>query len=62
MAEAVAASRGEGRSVRRGPDSSAGQVLWVAAVVAGTENLGALVLAAEEELVDADQRILAPRD
>jgi DNA-binding PucR family transcriptional regulator len=61
IAEAVAASRGEGRSVRRGPDVSGvrdGQLLWVAAVVAGTENLGALVLAPEEDLVDADQRIL----
>ena len=51
VAEAVAASRTEGRSVKRGP-------LWVAAVVAGTENLGALVLAPDRPLVDADQRIL----
>jgi sugar diacid utilization regulator len=51
IAEAVAASRTEGRSVRRGD-------LWVAAVVAGTENLGALVLRPEAPLVDADQRIL----
>jgi GAF domain-containing protein len=51
IAEAVAASRTEGRSVRRGE-------LWVAAVVAGTENLGALVLRPEAPLVDADQRIL----
>jgi sugar diacid utilization regulator len=49
--EAVAASRVEGRSVRRGG-------LWYAAVVAGTEDLGALVLRAQDELVDADQRIL----
>ncbi|MEE6261939.1 helix-turn-helix domain-containing protein [Plantactinospora sonchi] len=49
--EAVAASRTEGRSVRRGD-------LWYAAVVAGTENLGTLVLRPDEELVDADQRIL----
>ncbi|MEN3611945.1 helix-turn-helix domain-containing protein [Plantactinospora sp. ZYX-F-223] len=49
--EAVVASRTEGRSVRRGD-------LWYAAVVAGTENLGALVSRPEEELVDADQRIL----
>ena len=49
--EAVAASRIEGRSVRRGP-------LWFAAVVAGTENLGVLVLRPDHELVDADQRIL----
>ncbi|MEV4756747.1 helix-turn-helix domain-containing protein [Micromonospora sp. NPDC049559] len=51
LGEAVAASRTEGRSVRRGD-------LWYAAVVAGTENLGALVLHPDEELVDADQRIL----
>ncbi|HEX6968793.1 MAG TPA: helix-turn-helix domain-containing protein [Micromonosporaceae bacterium] len=51
MAEAVAASRTEGRSVRRGS-------LWYAAVVAGTENLGALVLRPDGDLVDADQRIL----
>lgn len=51
IAAAVAASRTEGRSVRRGP-------LWYAAVVAGTENLGALVLRPDDELVDADQRIL----
>jgi sugar diacid utilization regulator len=51
IAEAVAASRNEGRSVRRGP-------YWIAAVVAGTENLGALVLAPNEELGEADQRIL----
>lgn len=51
IVEAVAASRTEGRSVRRGP-------LWYAAVVAGTENLGALVLRPNDELVDADQRIL----
>ncbi|MFV2100669.1 helix-turn-helix domain-containing protein [Micromonospora sp. LOL_024] len=49
--EAVAASRTEGRSVRRG-------ALWYAAVVAGAENLGVLVLRPEEELADADQRIL----
>ncbi|MEU7617389.1 helix-turn-helix domain-containing protein [Micromonospora rifamycinica] len=51
LAEAVAASRTEGRSVRRGD-------LWYAAVVAGTENLGALVLRPDGALVDADQRIL----
>jgi DNA-binding PucR family transcriptional regulator len=51
LGEAVAASRTEGRSVRRGS-------LWYAAVVAGTENLGALVLRPDDELVDADQRIL----
>ncbi|WP_019871633.1 helix-turn-helix domain-containing protein [Salinispora oceanensis] len=48
---AVAASRAAGRSVRRGP-------LWYAAVVAGAENLGALVLRPDDELVDADQQIL----
>jgi sugar diacid utilization regulator len=51
MAEAVAASRTEGRSVRRGS-------LWYAAVVAGAENLGVLVHRPEGELVNADQRIL----
>jgi hypothetical protein len=51
VAEAVAASRGEGRSVRRGE-------VWVAAVVAGAENLGALILRPEHPLVDADQQIL----
>src|SRR5258705_24016 len=50
IAEALAASRTEGRSVRRGP-------LWVAAVVAGPEILGALVLRPARALVDADQRI-----
>jgi GAF domain-containing protein len=51
LAEAVAASRGEGRSVRRGE-------VWMAAVVAGAENLGALVLRPQHPLVDADQQIL----
>jgi DNA-binding PucR family transcriptional regulator len=51
LAEAVAASRMEGRAVLRD-----GQ--WIAAVVAGTEDLGALVLKTDRELVDADQRIL----
>ncbi|MGH3712423.1 MAG: GAF domain-containing protein, partial [Micromonosporaceae bacterium] len=51
LAEAVAASRAEGRSVRRGE-------LWIAAVVAGTQRLGALVMRPETDLVDADQRIL----
>lgn len=51
MAEAVAASRTEGRCVRRGS-------LWYAAVVAGAENLGAVVLRPAGELVNADQRIL----
>ncbi|HEX2417558.1 MAG TPA: helix-turn-helix domain-containing protein, partial [Micromonosporaceae bacterium] len=51
VAEAVAASRAEGRSVRRGG-------LWVAAVIAGTQRLGSLVMRPETDLVDADQRIL----
>jgi sugar diacid utilization regulator len=51
IAEALAASRTEGRSVRRGQ-------LWVAAIVAGAENLGVLVLRPDRALVDADQRIL----
>jgi sugar diacid utilization regulator len=51
MIEAVAASRTEGRSVLRGG-------LWYAAVVAGAENLGALVLRPDHDLADADQRIL----
>jgi hypothetical protein len=51
FAKAVAASRAEGRSVRRGE-------MFVAAVVAGAENLGALVFRPNDELVDADQRIL----
>jgi GAF domain-containing protein len=51
IAEAVAASRTERHSVRRGG-------WWLAAVVAGTENLGALVLRPDGELSDADQQIL----
>jgi hypothetical protein len=51
VAEAVAASRAEGRSVRR-------DGLWVAAVIAGTERLGALVMNPDADLADADQRIL----
>jgi DNA-binding PucR family transcriptional regulator len=51
IAEAVSASRTDGRSVRRGE-------LWFAAVVAGAENLGALVLRPDHEPVDADQQIL----
>ncbi len=51
MAEAVAASRGEGRSVRRGD-------AYVAAVVAGADNLGALVFRPAHPLAGADQRIL----
>ncbi|MFC6865955.1 helix-turn-helix domain-containing protein [Haloechinothrix salitolerans] len=48
---AVAASRASGRSVRESGH-------WVAAVSAGTEHLGALVLSGKHELEDADQRIL----
>lgn len=51
LLEAVAASRSEGRAVYRG-----GQ--WIAAVGAGAEDLAALVLTTDRELVDADQRIL----
>jgi hypothetical protein len=51
FAKAIAASRAEGRSVRRGE-------VFVAAVVAGAENLGALVFRPTGPLVDADQRIL----
>jgi sugar diacid utilization regulator len=50
-ADAVTASRIAGHAVRRGD-------LWVAAVVAGAEDLGALVLRPGHELVDADQQIL----
>ncbi|MEU8817479.1 helix-turn-helix domain-containing protein [Actinoplanes sp. NPDC048796] len=51
LAEAIAASRAEGRSVRRGP-------LYVAAVVAGTDDLGALVFQPASPLSEADQRTL----
>jgi hypothetical protein len=51
IAEAVAASRREGHSVLR-------DGVWVAAVVAATEDLGALALRPVATLVDADQRIL----
>jgi len=51
-AEAVAASRGAGGgSVRRGS-------LYVASVVAGADNLGALVFQPAGPLAEADQRIL----
>jgi len=49
--EAVTASRVARHAVRRGD-------VWVAAVVAGAEDLGALVLQPAHELVDADQQIL----
>ena len=51
LAEAVTASRAEGHAVRRGD-------LWYAAVVAGAENLGALVSRPQYSLADADQQIL----
>nr|WP_296072910.1 helix-turn-helix domain-containing protein [uncultured Actinoplanes sp.] len=51
VAEAVAAARGEGRTVVRGD-------LYVAAVVAGADNLGALVFRPSGALAGADQRIL----
>ncbi len=51
ITEAVTASRREGRSVVR-------DGVWVAAIVAGTEDLGALALRPDQPLVDADQRIL----
>ncbi|XVV15998.1 helix-turn-helix domain-containing protein [Actinoplanes sp. CA-131856] len=51
VAEAVAASRAEGRSVQRGS-------LYVAAVVAGTDDLGALVFQPAHPLSEADQRTL----
>ncbi len=50
-AEALAASRTDGRAVRRGE-------LWYAAVVAGAENLGALVWAPGDDSGHADQQIL----
>ena len=46
VGEAVAASRGEGRSVRRGD-------LIIAAVVAGADNLGALVFRPDRPLADS---------
>jgi len=51
LAGAVAASRSNGRAVRR-----SGR--WVAAVAAGPQHLGTLVLGDREELDEADQRIL----
>lgn len=48
---AVSASRSEGRCVRRGS-------LWYAAVVAGAENMGALVHRPDHEPDAADQQIL----
>lgn len=51
LRRAVAASRASGRSV-----CEAGH--WIAAVSAGTEHLGALVLSGRPRLEEADQRIL----
>jgi GAF domain-containing protein len=51
VSEAVAAARGAGRSVERGG-------AFVAAVVAGADNLGALVFHPTHRLEGADQRIL----
>ncbi|MCG6493251.1 GAF domain-containing protein [Kitasatospora sp. A2-31] len=50
LAEAVAASRAEGRSVRHGE-------AWVCAVLAGQEPLGTLVLRGRPDLDDADRRL-----
>ncbi|MFF2955240.1 helix-turn-helix domain-containing protein [Kitasatospora sp. NPDC057965] len=49
-AEAAAASRAEGRSVRHG-------AAWVCAVLAGQEQLGTLVLRGRPDLDDADRRL-----
>lgn len=51
LADAVAASRTTGRTAGRGR-------LWAASVVAGAEDLGALVLLADRDIDEADQRIL----
>lgn len=51
VAEALAASRTDGRAVRRGE-------LWYAAVVAGAENLGALVWAPEHDTGQDGRQIL----
>ncbi|WP_395296461.1 helix-turn-helix domain-containing protein [Kitasatospora hibisci] len=50
LAEAAAASRTEGRSVRHGE-------AWVCAVLAGQEPLGTLVLRGRPDLDDADRRL-----
>jgi DNA-binding PucR family transcriptional regulator len=54
-AAAVAAARAGGGTVRR---EVSGAVRWFAAVVAGAEDLGALVWRPEREVDEADQRIL----
>lgn len=51
VAEALATSRADGRAVRRGG-------LWFAAVVAGAENLGALVWRPQHDTGHPDQQIL----
>ncbi|GIF83927.1 helix-turn-helix domain-containing protein [Catellatospora bangladeshensis] len=51
LAEALAASRTDGRAVRRGE-------LWYAAVVAGAENLGSLVWTPDNGSGHPDQQIL----
>jgi transcriptional regulator with GAF, ATPase, and Fis domain len=51
LAGALAASRASGRAVRHGD-------LWIAAVSAGSEHLGTLVLSERPDLADADQRIV----
>ncbi|GIF99793.1 cyclic diguanylate phosphodiesterase [Catellatospora citrea] len=51
VAEALSTSRADGRAVRRGG-------LWFAAVVAGAENLGALVWRPPHDTGHADQQIL----
>ncbi|MGW7448674.1 helix-turn-helix domain-containing protein [Kitasatospora sp. NPDC054795] len=50
LAEAVAASRAEGRSVRHGEQ-------WVCAVLAGHDALGTMVLRGRPDLDDADRRL-----
>lgn len=50
-ADAVMASRGEGRAIRR-------DGVWYAAAQAGAEDLGALVLRGRADLEEADQRVL----
>jgi GAF domain-containing protein/sugar diacid utilization regulator len=51
LTDGVTAARTDRRAVERGPH-------WYAAVVAGTEGLGALVFRPDAELIGADQRIL----
>lgn len=51
LADALAESRAKGRAARRGRH-------WVVAVVAGSQDLGALVLERHEDLSESDARIL----